>query len=75
MRLFKGSLAAIAAVSMATSPVLAQSASALSVRSSAQVEDANELQGGFIIPLVAVVAVILGILVIVDDGDGPPRSP
>ena len=62
----KASLAAMLAVSMASTPVLAQtapSASSLSVaeRSGAATSDANELRGGFLIPLVAVIAVSLGL--------------
>lgn len=75
----KASLAAMLAASMASTPVLAQtapSASALSVaeRSGAATSDANELRGGFIIPLIAVIAVILGILA-ATGGDDDPTSP
>ena len=75
----KASLAAMLAVSMASTPVLAQSApsaAALSVaeRSGATTEDANELRGGFIIPLLAVLAVIAG-LIIAFGGDDEPESP
>ena len=72
----KASLAAMLAVSMAGTPVLAQSApsaASLSVaeRSGAATSDANELRGGFLIPLVAVVAIILGLLAAFSDGDDP----
>ena len=72
----KASLAAMLAVSMAGSPVLAQtapSASPLSIaeRSGAETSDANELRGGFLIPLVAVIAIILGLLAAFSDGDDP----
>jgi hypothetical protein len=76
----KASVAAALAVSMASTPVLAQtvsSAAPLSVaaRSGASTSDANELRGGFIIPLVAVVAIILGILALTRDGGDRPHSP
>ena len=72
----KASVAAVLAVSMASTPVLAQtasSASSLSVaaRSGAETSDANELRGGFIIPLIAVIAIILGILAATGGGDRP----
>jgi|GEM_PF-850411 hypothetical protein len=73
----KATVAAILAVSMASTPVLAQSAAALSVasRASASTDDENELRGGFIIPAVAVIAIILGILVLTGGGDDGPSSP
>jgi hypothetical protein len=74
----KASVAAALAVSMASTPVLAQtSAAPLSVaaRSGASTSDANELRGGFIIPLVAVVAIILGILAATRGGNDRPHSP
>jgi hypothetical protein len=79
MSLKKASVAAALAVSMASTPVLAQtalSAAPLSVaaRSGAATRDASELRGGFIIPLVAVVAIILGILA-ATGGGSRPHSP
>lgn len=72
----KASLAAMLAVSMAGTPVLAQAANPAaattqSARSSAAVDDANEFRGGVIIPLIAVVAIILGILAATGGGDRP----
>jgi hypothetical protein len=73
----KATVAAILAVSMASTPVLAQSAASLSVasRSGAATEDASELRGGFIIPAVAIIAIILGILALTGGGDDGPSSP
>ncbi len=72
----KASVAAALAVSMVSAPVLAQSAAPLSVaaRSGAATSESNELRGGFIIPLVAVVAIILGILA-ATGGNERPSSP
>ena len=69
----KATVAAILAVSMASTPVMAQSAAALSVasRSGATTDEESDLRGGFIIPAVAVVAIILGILALTGGGDGP----
>jgi hypothetical protein len=80
MSLKKASVAAVLAVSMASTPVLAQStqsAAPLSVaaRSGAATEDSSELRGGFIIPLVAVVAIILGILAATGHSKDRPHSP
>ena len=79
MSLKKASLVAMLAASMASTPVLAQSAnpaSSLSVaaaaeRSGADIDDANAVRGGFIIPLLAVLAVIAGILAATGGNDGP----
>ena len=82
MSLKKASVAAAIAVSMASTPVLAQSAQtsaaplSVAARSGAEVSgDASDLRGGFIIPLLAVVAIILGILAATRGGDDRPNSP
>ena len=76
MSLRKASLAAALAVSMVSTPVLAQSQAAQVQRSSAEMEDANELRGGFVIPLIALIAIILGILAATHDNDDDlPHSP
>ncbi|HYD12474.1 MAG TPA: hypothetical protein VEC11_06475 [Allosphingosinicella sp.] len=81
MSLKKASVAAALAVSMASTPVLAQTAQAsaaplsVAARSGADISgEASELRGGFIIPLVAVVAIILGILA-ATGGSDRPHSP
>jgi hypothetical protein len=75
----KASVAAALAVSMASTPVLAQTSSAaplsVAARSGATTENANELHGGFIIPLIAVVAIILGILAATHSSGSRPSSP
>lgn len=72
-------LAAAAALSLTASPVLAQSASALSlgssVRAAASLEEESDAAGGFIIPALAVIAVILAVVVIADSGSDSPTSP
>lgn len=78
MSLKKASVAAILAVSMASTPVLAQSAASLSVaaRTGATASsDGSDLRGGFIVPAVAVVAIILGILALTGGGNDRPHSP
>lgn len=74
---FKGLIAATAAMALATTPVLAQ-ASAAPAPATEQVDEGSEMfgRGGFIIPLIAVVAVVLGILAATsDDDDDLPTSP
>jgi hypothetical protein len=76
----KASVAAVLAVSMAGAPVLAQSAPSaaplsVSARSGAATGDANQIRGGFIIPVVAVVAIILGILAMTGGHGDRPHSP
>lgn len=79
MSLKKASVAAALAVSMASTPVLAQtSAAPLSVAAQSGTSvsgQASDLRGGFIIPLVAIIAVILGILAATGGGNDRPSSP
>ena len=77
----KASVAAALAVSMASTPVLAQTAQAsaaplsVAARSGADFSgEASDLRGGFIIPAVAIVAIILGILA-ATGGSDRPHSP
>ena len=80
MRLAK-MMTALAACSLAVSPAIASSAASKlslsgsdAVRASTDTGRSSEAAGGFLIPLLAVVAVIGGILVLVD-GDDTPDSP
>ena len=75
MRFKKASMAVMLAVSMASTPVLAQSSAAAPVRATAEVTDANEVNGGWFIPLLAVLAVIGGIIAIAGGGNDGPTSP
>jgi hypothetical protein len=63
---------------MASTPALAQPSAAphsVAARSGATTQNANELRGGFIIPLVALVAIILGILAATQGHGSRPHSP
>jgi hypothetical protein len=78
----KASLAAALVASMVSAPVLAQTATpsssaavAESARSGAEMDDANAVRGGFLIPLIAIIAIILGILAATSDGGDRPESP
>ncbi len=77
----KASLVAMLAASMVSTPVLAQSASSLSVaaaqpaRAGADMDSANAINGGWFIPLLAVLAVVGGIIAITSGGGDEPTSP
>jgi hypothetical protein len=72
-------LAVAAALSMigTSSGALAQSAAPLSLgpqlRAGAALDEANDIRGGFIIPTLAILAIIAIIYVVTKDGD--PESP
>ena len=76
----KASLVAMLAVSMTGTQVLAQTATAASAptaaaRSGASTEDASELRGGAFIALLAIIAIIIGILCAMGGDDDNPVSP
>lgn len=74
----KASVAAMAALSLTSAPVFAQAASpvASQARAGVSLQEENQLGGGFIIPLLALAAVIAGILVVVGgDDEDRPTSP
>jgi hypothetical protein len=71
----KQALAALIATSMVTAPVVAQAAAAQDARIASPVDDAENLRGGFVIPLIAVIAILLGILAATSGGDDLPHSP
>jgi len=79
---FKGFIAATASVAlMATATVAAaqstpQAAATEVAPSDETVTDGSQLRGGFIIPLIALIAIILGLLAAThDDDDDLPHSP
>jgi hypothetical protein len=82
---FKGLIAAAASVALITTPTLASAQAAASAASSVEVAPAGEtvegeqLRGGWIIPLIALIAIILGICAATDicggDDNDPPTSP
>ena len=73
---FKGIIAATAAVALMTAPTVAVAQSAEVAPASESIDEGSELRGGFIIPLIAIVAIILGILAATnDDDDNLPHSP
>ena len=75
MKLGKVLASAAVASSLISAPVAAQAASAENARLDTAVEG-ESLRGGFIIPLVAIIAIILGIIFLADGSDDDlPHSP
>jgi hypothetical protein len=85
---FKGLIAAATSVALITSPTvaMAQSSAATSASAAREVAPAtetvegDELRGGFIIPLIALIAIILGLCAATDicgsnDDNDLPTSP
>ena len=81
---FKGLIAATAAVALMATPTMAAASgsaaasAAAAAPASESVDGDSELfgRGGFIVPLIAIVAIILGILAATnDDDDDLPESP
>jgi glycerol uptake facilitator-like aquaporin len=73
---FKGLIAATAAVALMAAPTVAAAQSVEVAPASETVSEGSELRGGFIIPLIALVAIILGILAATNDNDDDlPTSP
>jgi len=71
----KQALAASIAASLVATPVAAQAA-ASATRTAAPVGDAENIQGGWLLPSLAILAILLGIFVVVDGGDDDlPTSP
>ena len=75
-------LALVAAAAVVATPVAAQASRAAApapaaARAGAPMEDANQVRGGFILPLIIIVALILGILKLTDTWpfEEDPESP
>ena len=82
---FKGLIAATASVALIASPTMAAAQATAAAARSTEVAPATEtvegeqLRGGFIIPLIALIAIILGLCVATEqcggDDDDLPHSP
>jgi hypothetical protein len=75
--MIKKTLAVVAAASLVGTPVLAQAAAVQAARTSSPVGEGENIQGGWLIPALAIIAVLLGILAITSGGgdDDLPSSP
>jgi hypothetical protein len=70
---FKKVITAASAVALMAAPTVAAAQTA--VEPAGETVEGSELRGGFIIPLIAIVAIILGILAATHDDGDPPESP
>ena len=72
----KQALAALVTTSLVATPVVTQAASVPAARTAAPVGEAENIQGGWLVPAFAILAVLLGIWIVVDGGDDDlPTSP
>jgi hypothetical protein len=71
----KVALAAVVATSLLGAPVAAQAAAANAARTSSPVDEGENIQGGWFLPVLAIIAVLLGIVVLADGGNELPSSP
>jgi len=71
----KRALVAMVATSLVATPVVAQAAAVEGARTAASVEDAENMRGGWLVPAIAIIAIILGILAITGGSDDLPTSP
>ena len=72
-------LAAVVATSLVTAPIVAQAQTAVAQSRLGSDVEGEDLRGGFIIPLIALIAIILGLCAGTDicggDDDDLPTSP
>lgn len=71
---FKKAITAVSAVALLAAPTIAAAQTA-PVEPATESVEGSELRGGFIIPLIALVAIILGILAATQDDGDRPTSP
>jgi len=75
MSLFRALTSTAIAASLLAAPVVAQAAQSVVADRTATEVDGEDLRGGFIIPAIAVIAIILGILALTSTGSDRPHSP
>ena len=71
---FRKVITAASAVALMAAPTVA-SAQSTPIQPPSETVEGSELRGGFIIPLIAIVAIILGILAALHEHEDPPHSP
>lgn len=74
MKIGKYAASALVAASFVGAPIVAQAAPSEVSRASSEFEGEN-MRGGFIIPVIAIIAVLLGILAATSGGGDAPHSP
>ncbi len=63
-------LAAVAAASMAAAPVVA-APKPVEVAPQSETVEGEQIRGGFLLPLAIISAIIIGVLLLTDDDEGP----
>ena len=67
-------LAAVAAVSMAAAPAVAApkaAASTTEVAPASETVEGDQIKGGYLLPLAIIIAIIIGVLLLTNDDEGP----
>ena len=72
---FRKVVTAASALALVAAPTVAVAQTAAPVEPASETVEGSELRGGFIIPLIAIIAIILGILAATHDDGDPPHSP
>lgn len=76
---FKKVVTAVSAAALMAAPTIVTAQTAAPVEPASETVEGSELRGGFIIPLIALIAIILGICAATDvcggGDDDPPHSP
>ena len=76
---FKKVVTAVSAIALIASPTIAVAQTAAPIEPATESVEGSELRGGFIIPLIALIAIILGLCAATDicggDDEDPPHSP
>ena len=73
--MMKKTLAALVASSLVAPPVVAQAAAAQGARTGSPVADAENVRGGWLVALLAALAILLGLATLLNDSDDLPTSP
>ena len=68
-------LAAVVAASLVGAPVAAQAAAVDAARTSSPVAEGENIKGGWFLPALAIIAILLGIVAIANNGNDLPTSP
>ena len=76
---FRKVITAASAVALIAAPTIAVAQTAAPIEPASESVEGSELRGGFIIPLIALIAIILGICAATDvcggEEEDPPHSP
>jgi hypothetical protein len=70
---FNSILAAVAAASMASAPVLAapKPAPTTEVAPKSETVEGEQIRGGFLLPLAIIIAIIIGVILLTNDDEDP----